>query len=550
MNYVQTTGLHKIFTNSTFTEFTSDAIASGVNSDSIIYIICQNDTSLGSEFTDGKTLIWAKGNFYAGDNKLDILLPVTYDELKQLRDTNMLVPGQQYRITDYKTTCATNTYNNTELLFRFDCRVADTVGYTYNYFDIIVTADTNNTLNENARACSPSSTSASTDSKYTSQKFSKWRLKYLLDNDTTYRWATSTGKGVIYYMEDEWGNTSCYDFKNIVMRPYMIDHTKLNNHNVANNYMGSGNPQTIFTKTTKYLYTFGVIDTFSSCTDSLSVGTIQTADGTLSGSTHKYSNCKNDSLFKPESNTTYYYIPMNFMIVSLTFHTSASGTYYSSLGCWNTDFRNSTSCSIICINTCHNTSITDSQNIDLYSLNIYENNISTTRRVSIISQDEYMTQGWIFKISMQGAGGHSTFCCSSHLKSITLSGELAREIRIFASSIQNNEFIGSNKILIDANANSKEPTTSRVGYILYNSFSHATNITIKSGNVFSNKFNAGDYYTILTTSNSNSFNNPWHNYFFYGANYGTADNFKEISLPSGEVNINVVGKNVQYIQID
>lgn len=40
MNYVQTTGLHKIFTNSTFTEFTSDAIASGVNSDSIIYIIC------------------------------------------------------------------------------------------------------------------------------------------------------------------------------------------------------------------------------------------------------------------------------------------------------------------------------------------------------------------------------------------------------------------------------------------------------------------------------------------------------------------------------
>ena len=98
-------------------------------------------------------------------------------------------------------------------------------------------------------------------------------------------------------------------------------------------------------------------------------------------------------------------------------------------------------------------------------------------------------------------------------------------------------------ILIDANANSETPTTSKVGYILYNSFSFVSELTLKCGNVFSNKFNAGDYYATLTTSNSNSFNNPWRNYFFYGANYGTADNFKEISLPSGEVNTNVVGKN-------
>ena len=485
-----------------------------------------------------------KMNYYASK-----LLPVTYAQLKQLRDTNMLVPGQQYRITDYKTTCTTVDYENN--LFRFDCRVADTVGYTYNYFDIIVTADTNNTLNENARACSPSSTSASTDSKYTSQKFSKWRLKYSIDNDTTYRWATSNGKGVIYYMEDEWGNTSCYDFKNIVMRPYMIDHTKLNNHNVANNYMDNKNPRTIFERTKKYLYTFGVIDKFSSCTNSLNVKTIQTADGTLSGSTHKYSNCKNDSLFKPNASTTYYYIPMNFMITSLTYYNSPSGTYYSSLGCWNTDFRNSTSCSIISINTGYNVAITGGENIDLYSLNIYDNSISNTRCTSIITQNEYMSSGWIFKISMIGAGGYSTLCCYSHFKDITMTGNLARGIRIYASSIQCNEFINSSNILIDANANSEEPTTSKVGYILYNSFSYATNITLKCGNIFSNKFNAGDYYATLTTSpNTNSFNNPWRNYFFYGANYGTSDNFKEISLPSGEVNTNVVGKNVQYIQID
>ena len=515
--FVDVVGLHNVFdvSGSQLNTSTIKQSARSEADDYSILFITTDDTDTTYGYDSGSRWIWANGKLYNGNDSSGRIIPITYSELKQLRNNGKLIPGQQYRITDYKTTCTTSTYTDSNNLFRFDCRVADTVGYTYNYFDIIVTADTNNTLNENARACSPSSTSASTNSKYTSQKFSKWRLKYSIDNDTTYRWATSTGKGVIYYMEDEWGNTSCYDFKNIVMRPYMIDHTKLNNHNVANNYYGTGNPQTIFTKTTKYLYTFGVIDTFSSCKDSLSVGIIQTADGTLSGSTHKYSNCKNDSLFKPEAITTYYYIPMNFMIVSLTFHTSASGTYYSSLGCWNTDFRNSTSCSIICINTCHNTSITDSRNIDLYSTNIYENIISTTIRVSIITQNEYMTSGWIFKISMQGAGGYSTLCCNSHFKDITMTGNISQGIRIYASSIQCNEFINSMDILIDANANSETPTTSQVGYILYNSFSHATNLIIKSGNVFSNKFNAGDYYATLTTSNSNSFNNPWRNYFFY-----------------------------------
>ena len=71
MNYVQTIGLNKLFTDNTFTTFTPDAIASGVNYNSIIYITCLGDTQFGEEFKDGETFIWAKGNFYGGPSITD-----------------------------------------------------------------------------------------------------------------------------------------------------------------------------------------------------------------------------------------------------------------------------------------------------------------------------------------------------------------------------------------------------------------------------------------------------------------------------------------------
>ena len=63
------------------------------------------------------------------------MLPITYSELVTLRDNSQLIPGQQYRITDYMTTTA---QENTK-----------SAGHQ---FDIIVTADSVNTLNEKARA--------------------------------------------------------------------------------------------------------------------------------------------------------------------------------------------------------------------------------------------------------------------------------------------------------------------------------------------------------------------------------------------------------------
>ena len=63
------------------------------------------------------------------------MVNVTYSELKSLRDSNKLIPGCEYRITDYVTT---TTQENTI-----------SAGHK---FDIIVTADNENTLNEKVRA--------------------------------------------------------------------------------------------------------------------------------------------------------------------------------------------------------------------------------------------------------------------------------------------------------------------------------------------------------------------------------------------------------------
>ena len=110
------------------------------------------------------------------------LINVTYSELKSLRNNGQLYPGRQYRITDYVTT---TTQENTV-----------SAGHQ---FDIIVTADSENTLNEVARA-----TPHEGDTYFATSDLNAWEIWYCLDNDTDkFAWADENGKGVIYRMIDE-----------------------------------------------------------------------------------------------------------------------------------------------------------------------------------------------------------------------------------------------------------------------------------------------------------------------------------------------------------
>ena len=126
------------------------------------------------------------------------LIPVTYSELVSLRNSSGLYPGAIYRIYDYQ------------------CSSSDTnTAVASNKFDILVKAINTDELSEHCGAMRNASV------KYfpTVTDFDAWEVWYCLDNDTTrFGWASTSGKGVIYRLIDEFGNDCPYDFKNIMFK--------------------------------------------------------------------------------------------------------------------------------------------------------------------------------------------------------------------------------------------------------------------------------------------------------------------------------------------
>jgi len=130
------------------------------------------------------------------------IVPILYSELVEKRNNSQLEPGTFYRITDY---VCTTTQEDTQ-----------SAGHL---FDIIVRADSENNLNENAFAAHHDG-----DTYFQDSKLEAWQLKYCLDNDKNrFAWADDeNGKGVIFYMKDEWNNECPYDFKNIMFKRWAV----------------------------------------------------------------------------------------------------------------------------------------------------------------------------------------------------------------------------------------------------------------------------------------------------------------------------------------
>ncbi|MBO7052191.1 MAG: hypothetical protein J6W24_05955 [Prevotella sp.] len=151
---------------------------------------------------------------------LDQVVPIglTYEELATMRSNGTLTQGQTYRITDFVTTTAASG--------------TQSAGHA---FDVIVIALSTNLLSEEAFAIAHEN-----DTYFQNCKLEGWKLKYCLDNDTNrFAWADATnGKGVIYYMQDEFGNECPYDFKNIMFARYKITAIKGTATDLVNQYLG------------------------------------------------------------------------------------------------------------------------------------------------------------------------------------------------------------------------------------------------------------------------------------------------------------------------
>lgn len=154
----------------------------------------------------------------------ELMIETTYANLVSLRDNGNLIPGQQYRITDYT------------LVVDSDITIGSVTRTVYrsagHQFDIIVTADSESVLNENARAALHDG-----DTYFADCDLSAWKLKYTIDNDKSrIQNISANGKGLIYYMEDEFGNAFPYDFKNIQFRRYKVTANSDTHH--TNQYVG------------------------------------------------------------------------------------------------------------------------------------------------------------------------------------------------------------------------------------------------------------------------------------------------------------------------
>jgi hypothetical protein len=170
--------------------------------------ISYNDITKKLWYSNGTEIIRIGTNCGCDEGLNQAMIFVTHEELKDLRDNGFLIPGMQYRLIDYECTVNIKNWTNGEDLEDMDYARAKNEGH----FDIILVADDEYTLNENVRF-----TNHSGDTYFNISKLRCWEGKYCLDNDTTrFDWAYDTnGKGVIYYLMDEFDNECPYDFKNI-----------------------------------------------------------------------------------------------------------------------------------------------------------------------------------------------------------------------------------------------------------------------------------------------------------------------------------------------
>jgi hypothetical protein len=283
---------------------------------------------------------------------------ITHDELLNLRNTNQLIPGVQYRIIDYITT---TTQQDTKSV--------------NHQFDIIAFADDESTLNENVRFIQHSG-----DTYFDNCNLDAWEGKYCIDNDITrFAWADETnGKGVIYYLKDEWGNECPYDFKNIQFKRVAISNIEAtgltsdmlselqtrfvydNNGGICYgqvNQWGNYRPSNVSNGGTtinytfddsveNWYYTFTWVDENNDIQDASIVGQQLTNDeGQYSGVFNNQIQPVSQYMFYPDSPTEFGYSLNNIVFVSS--YSFEDGPFYGYYGntfgvnCYNNTFGNS-----------------------------------------------------------------------------------------------------------------------------------------------------------------------------------------------------------------
>lgn len=128
----------------------------------------------------------------------------TYDELKQLKDSNLLIQGEHYLLTDYQ--CVYKQPVSEEVI---TC--------DYDGWLIMLLATSSNTFGKDVHVL------FTDDSEYVNKGgIPILECKYVFDDFSAYEWSDVTSKGIIVDLKDSNNNQCHYDFKHIKFRRWAL----------------------------------------------------------------------------------------------------------------------------------------------------------------------------------------------------------------------------------------------------------------------------------------------------------------------------------------
>ena len=330
----------------------------------------------------------------------------------------------------------------------------------------------------------------------------KWELRYSLDNDIDkFDWACSRGKGVIYYMKDEYNNEASYDFKNVMFARYYADSVQYTIYNstvrvngLVGNYIAPDCWAASYDMD-DYIYRYTFMGKYDE-------------DGSLTGF------CNNNKI-EPYSNGGKLYLN------NITIRDAHDNEFKHN--CYN----------IFVKGYCHNNTITNSHCI--YVSEFWDNKIES-ECYQIIAESLYKC---IFE------GNNNIIIVNGNMATSTLH-EFAERIGTIQYS-QHNEFgYGSGNILLNnATYNtignrcrniqmSSETTFNTLG-------DDCQNITFGYDNHYNKIGNSCTYLTLGNHSTNNIFmgnNNSIH--------YGSSEFLQNCTFDVGASSINIVSSYMQY----
>lgn len=451
----------------------------GLKLNDVAFSVYRNGVQITNWFQwawNGQRLVRSKGLYLPG------IKDIQYKDLVELVNNAKLVPGRYYKIIDYYPTTRvlymTDGYyvlKDRGILTTGDQDKKDNVMISPNW-QIIVQALAKNRLNEDAIAFNGG----------TNGDAAVCQIKYSLDaNVTKYPWAASTSTGVVYYMEDQNGNSANYDFKNL-----KFTGVKQADIDVLSNSTKIGK---LYKKDSDVVLTKDL---------SGSHWTFESLGGNDLSSTAGCTNCRIETP-----------TPQRVVLISSTMdncrvlNTSKNSTIYGKSALKHVVLDRAEDC---------------------YATVFNETGTQGVEHVNILGKKHIVicTLGFVYS---NITNSDTTILSRDEIKNVNTNRYYGGPLTLMGISFQHINFVdycAYIRILgVTVGGTTEKPTYSLGGYILYGQFHSARNLVLNTkGKHFTNfTFLPGDYKANFTTPQDITGVGDQGSYTFIGGNYNTAN---------------------------